>query len=95
MGEPPPPAPLLRFDTFAHALRAAEAGAGVLLASLAICEEAVRAGRLVHLTETSIQMEGSYWATWPRIGGAFAERTKLVDCLCETDADRNARISRT
>ncbi len=32
MGEPPPPVPLLRFDTFVQALRAAEAGAGVLLA---------------------------------------------------------------
>lgn len=86
MGEPPPPAPALRFDTFAQSLRAAEAGAGVVLASLALSADAIRSGRLQLLTERTLRMEGSYWITWPRSRPAFAERQQLVACLsaCES-----------
>ena len=81
MGEPPPPVPLLRFDTFVQALRAAEAGAGVLLASMALCRDALKTGRLVRLTEKPLRMDASYWMTWPRSKPAFAERQLLIDCL--------------
>jgi LysR family glycine cleavage system transcriptional activator len=81
MGEPPPPAPLLRFDTFAQALGAAECGAGVLLGSLALCQAAVDARQLLRLTERSLRMEGGYWITWPHSRPEFAERHTLVECL--------------
>lgn len=81
MGEPPPPTPVLRFDTFVQSLRAAEAGAGVLLASLALSADAIRSGKLQLLTERTLKMEGGYWISWPRNRPAFAERPQLVDCL--------------
>jgi LysR family transcriptional regulator, glycine cleavage system transcriptional activator len=80
-GEAPPPVPLLRFDTFVQALRAAEAGAGILLASLALCQGSLAAGRLVRLTDRMLHMEGNYWISWPQNRPAFAERQVLVDCL--------------
>lgn len=82
MGEPPPPAPSLRFDTFVQALRAAENGAGVLLASLPLCNEAISSGRLCRLTEKTLRMEAGYWITWPGNRPAFGERPLLIDCLC-------------
>jgi LysR family glycine cleavage system transcriptional activator len=81
MGEPPPPAPALRFDTFVQSLRAAEAGAGVVLASLALCTEALASGRLRRLTETTLGMEAGYWITWSRSKPAFGEAPPLLDCL--------------
>lgn len=81
MGEPPPPVPLLRFDTFVQALRAAEAGAGVLLASVALCRDPLETGKLVRLTEKTLRMDATYWMTWPRSKPAFAERQPLLDCL--------------
>jgi len=62
-------------------LRAAEAGAGILLASLALSGEAIAAGRLERLTERTLRMEAGYWITWPRDRPALAERPHLVDCL--------------
>ena len=81
MDEPPPPAPLLRFDTFAQALRAAEAGMGVLLGSLPLCQASFDSRRLLRLTEQSLGMEAGYWITWPRSRPAFAEQRLLVECL--------------
>ena len=86
--EEPPRAPLLRFDTFVQALRAAEAGLGVLLASLALCRAAFEARSLLRLTDHSLRMEAGYWLTWPRKRPEFAERGPLVDCLTESVADR-------
>ncbi|MBB2202551.1 LysR substrate-binding domain-containing protein [Gluconacetobacter tumulisoli] len=80
-GQPLPPVPSLRFDTFAQALRAAEAGAGILLASLALCNAALEAGTLVRLTDQTLRMDAGYWITWPRARPAFPERQPLVDCL--------------
>lgn len=85
-GEGPAAVPLLRFDTFCQALRATEAGAGVLLASLALCGDALQARRLVRLTDKTLRMEASYWITWARSKPAFAERQPLVDCLCQASA---------
>lgn len=85
MGEPPPPVPLLRFDTFVQSLKAAEAGAGVLLASLALCADAVEAGRLKRLTDSTLRMAEGYWITWLRDRPAFAERAPLIECLIDVD----------
>lgn len=81
MGEPPPAVPWLRLDTFAQSLRAAEAGAGVLLASLALSGEPLAAGRLVRLTDRTLRMAAGYWITWPRERPPFAERQPLIECL--------------
>jgi LysR family transcriptional regulator, glycine cleavage system transcriptional activator len=78
---PPPPVPLLRFDTFSQALQAAEAGGGVLLGSLALCQEAIARGRIVRLTDNVLRMEAGYWITWPRSRPNFAEHRTLIDCL--------------
>ena len=72
---------MLRFDTFVQSLRAAEAGAGVLLGSLALCANAIAAGRLQRLTERTLRMEAGYWISWARSHPAFAEQRGLVDCL--------------
>lgn len=79
--EPPPPMPVLRFDTFVQSLRAAEAGAGVLLASLALSQEAIAAGRLERLTDQTLRMDASYWITWSRSRPPIAERPQLIECL--------------
>lgn len=83
MGMPPANVPLLRFDTFVQALRAAEAGAGALLASLPLASAALGAGTLRRLTAESLPMEAGYWITWQRNRPDFAERSTLVDCLCQ------------
>lgn len=80
-GALPPPVPLLRFDTFAQALSAAEAGAGVLLGSLALCRRALEAGHLVRLEQKSLHMEAGYWIAWPLGRPRFPERETLVDIL--------------
>lgn len=75
------PAPLLRFDTFAQALGAAEVGAGVMLGSLALCHAALDRGSLKRLAGGSLRMDDGYWITWPRSRPTFAERATLVECL--------------
>lgn len=60
-GDAPTPVPLLRFDTFTAALSAAEAGAGVLLASLPLVQGALSAGRLVRVSQDALPSENSYW----------------------------------
>ncbi|WP_378946581.1 LysR substrate-binding domain-containing protein [Mesorhizobium sp. ANAO-SY3R2] len=87
MAAPPSPVPLLRFDTFVQSLRAAEAGAGVLLGSLALCREVLAAGRLVRMDDQALRMEAGYWITWPRSRPRFAERQALLDSLTSGGAD--------
>lgn len=86
MGQPPGPAPVLRFDTFVQGLRAAEAGAGVILGALPLCRQALEEGRLQRLTTEALSMETGYWLSWPRSQHAFAELPVLADCLCGNDA---------
>lgn len=85
MDMPPMTAPLLRFDTFVQALRAAEAGGGVLLASLALAAGALAQGALTRLTTETLSMEAGYWITWQRHRPDFAERSSLVACLCDAE----------
>ena len=56
------PVPHLRFDTFASALSAARSGMGVLLGSLPLCDEDLKAGRLVRLSDKELEHHESYWA---------------------------------
>lgn len=58
---PTTPVPRLRFDTHVSALRAAQAGLGVCLASLPLCREALTAGTLVRLGDGSLRHHESYW----------------------------------
>lgn len=84
------PAPSLRFDTFVQALRAAEAGAGVLLGSLPLCDSAIQSGYLICLADRALRMEAGYWITWPRNRPTFAERGILIDILRAPAAEQNA-----
>lgn len=83
-GESPPPVPALRFDTFVQALRAAEAGGGVLLGSMPLCEGALSARRLIRLERDSMPMEEGYWVVWPLSRPRFREMDTLVAMLTGT-----------
>ncbi len=85
-GVAPPRPPFLRFDSFAPALSAAVAGAGVLLASLALARPEIEAGRLVRLPERSLRMERGYWITWPAARAVLAEHEAVVAALSESRA---------
>lgn len=60
-GDPVTPVPMLRFDAFSSALAAARAGLGVALASLPLCQEDLRSGRLVRLSETTLGNQSTNW----------------------------------
>jgi LysR family glycine cleavage system transcriptional activator len=83
MGELPPSVPILRFDTFVQALRATEAGTGVLLGSLPLCRALIEAGRLKRLSAASLNIDDGYWITWDNRASAFRERAILLDCLVD------------
>ncbi|MDT8878622.1 LysR family transcriptional regulator [Halomonas saccharevitans] len=59
----PGPMPVVRLDSLAQALRAAEAGAGVLLGSLPLCRAALQAGRLQCASPETLPMAEGYWLT--------------------------------
>jgi len=86
-GTAPPRAPSLRFDTFVQALAAALAGAGVLLASLALVESPLRNGALRRLPEPETRMETAYWLAWREAGAGFRERETIIARL-STPPDR-------
>ena len=81
-GEMTAPAPL-RFDSMIAALDAAEAGAGVVLASLPLCAGAIEDGRLVRIGTRRLTPASSYWLTargedvserrWRSLCAAFCE----------------------
>lgn len=58
---PTTPVPSIRFDTYLPAQNAARTGAGVLLASLALCQADLKAGRLVRLSNDVLRHHESYW----------------------------------
>lgn len=72
---------MLRFDTFVQALTAAEAGAGVLLGSLPLCQPALEAGRLLRLEGKTLSMEAGYWVVWPAVRTQFREFETLINIL--------------
>ncbi|WP_040478593.1 LysR family transcriptional regulator [Halomonas smyrnensis] len=61
--ERPGPMPVVRLDSMVQALRAAEAGAGVLLGSLPLCQAALEAGRLRRVSPETLPMVEGYWLT--------------------------------
>jgi LysR family glycine cleavage system transcriptional activator len=81
-GAAPMAVPQLRFDTFVQALRAAEAEAGILLASLPLAEASLAAGKLVRLAGPAVTMDDGYWISWDARKPDFAERALLVDLIC-------------
>jgi len=58
---PTTPVPSIRFDTYLPAQSAARQGAGVLLASLPLCQPDLDAGRLVRLGDEMLSHHESYW----------------------------------
>jgi LysR family glycine cleavage system transcriptional activator len=55
-----------RFDTFITAMQAGISGVGVLLGSLPLCEQAIRDGSLVRLSDKELRTGGGYWLLWPQ-----------------------------
>ena len=80
-GVAPPRPASLRFDTFAQALAAAAAGAGVLLASLPLARNLIASGALLDLGAPKVAMTEGYWLTWRRSDDAFKERRHLLELL--------------
>jgi DNA-binding transcriptional LysR family regulator len=62
-GTPPPARIAARFDSFAPALQAAEAGVGVLLASLPLAHRALASGALVRLSDRTLATATAHWLT--------------------------------
>lgn len=60
-GVPTTPVPALRFDTHLSALSAAKSGAGVLLASLPLCQQALSCGELIRLSPNALSHHETYW----------------------------------
>lgn len=93
MKDTPPPVPMLRFDTFAQALHAAEAGAGVLLGSLPLCQAALDAGRLVRLEPNSLQMDEGYWIVRSASRPQFPEFGRLMDILTSPSVEQQVGVN--
>ncbi len=58
---PTTPVPSFRFDTFLSALGAARAGLGVIVGSLPLCAAELAAGRLVKLSDDTLEHHETYW----------------------------------
>ena len=82
-GDSSVPVPFIRFDSLAAALAAAEAGTGVLLASLPLCRQALDTGRLVRVSERSLEPKESYWMVSKRGALSRREWELLVETFCE------------
>jgi LysR family transcriptional regulator of beta-lactamase len=67
-GLEPQQGPSHRFDSFVAALQAAIAGAGVLLGSRPLVDEALRSGRLVRLSKHELKSERGHFATYAEVG---------------------------
>ena len=85
-GAQPNPAPQLRFDSFIAALSAAEAGAGVLLASVPLAAGSLAAGRLVRLDAQSLRPAESYWLLVPPDQSSDSQWHALTRAFCEGGA---------
>lgn len=80
------PAPELRFDSFIAALAAAEAGAGVLLASLPLAAASLAAGRVVRLDAHSLRPSASYWMLAQPDQCSETKWRALTQAFCEGGA---------
>lgn len=84
-GEPPEPAPKIRFDTFIQSWQAALAGAGVILGSVPLCRKEISDGRLKGLSPVGLKMETGYWVTWDNEATPFREREILLDLMASPE----------
>ncbi|WP_458526219.1 LysR substrate-binding domain-containing protein [Onishia taeanensis] len=93
--EGPGSMPVVRLDSLVQAPRAAEAGAGVLLGSLPLCQMALEAGRLRRASPETLPMAEGYWLTWriaPPIGNDG--RTRAVGPASRESSRRRRAVSR-
>ena len=81
----PGPAADLRFDSMIAALAAAEAGHGVLLASLPLASAALAANRVVRLGQRSLRPDASYWLLAPPAQCSDAQWRALTRAFCQGD----------
>ena len=81
----PGPAPHLRFDSFIAALSAAEAGQGVLLASLPLASASLAANRVIRLGQRSLRPDASYWLLAPPAQCSDAQWRALTRAFCKGD----------
>lgn len=71
---------MLRLDSYAAVLSAAEQGMGVAMAFLPLGIEALEVGRLRPLWPQRVAAEGALWAVWPEaLDGT--DLSRLVDCI--------------
>lgn len=82
-GATPDPTPHLRFDSFIAALAAAEAGAGVLLASMPLAAASLATGRVVRLDAHSLRPAESYWLLAPPDQCSETQWRALTRAFCE------------
>ncbi|WP_075997958.1 LysR family transcriptional regulator [Salaquimonas pukyongi] len=82
-GDSAVPVPLIRFDSLAAALAAAEAGAGVLLASLPLCRQALDGGSLVRLSSHVLTPQETYWMVAHRNAVSRRDWAYLTERFCE------------
>ncbi len=83
-GIPTTPVPGLRFDTYQPAQSAARQGAGVLLASLPLCQDDLQAGRLVQLSDQVLDHHQSYWLLAAEDAVTKAQWQHLTQALLST-----------
>jgi LysR family glycine cleavage system transcriptional activator/LysR family transcriptional regulator of beta-lactamase len=67
-GLEPQQGPSHRFDSFIAALNAAIAGAGVLLGSRPLVDQALKSGCLVELSKRELKSERGHFATYAEVG---------------------------
>jgi len=63
-GSEPPSGTEIKFDSFLQVRDAALRGLGVMLGSLALLEDDLRAGRLLRLNGPALSMRQAHWLTW-------------------------------
>ena len=81
-GDPATPVPRLRFDSFAAALTAARARAGVLLASLPLCAREFEEGTLVRVTDDVLEPAETYWMIARRDSISRRQWDALAERFC-------------
>ncbi len=70
-----------RFDTFITAMQAAISGAGVLLGSLPLCDQAIRDGSLVRVSKNEVRTGGGYWLLWPQGSLSPAHLEPIIEIM--------------
>lgn len=80
-GQPPEPAPKIRFDTFIQSWQAALTGAGVILGSVPLCQPQIDSGQLQRLSPHLLKMNAGYWVTWRSEAAPLRERDNLLTLL--------------